>query len=159
MAWSASGHFRQFYVDLLKATIAPDLDATGALKLALFNNSITPDFDATAANSAYGAGTWVTGNEVSQSGQWATGGIALTTVTITGVAGGIMMLDSDDVTSGSAFTGSNIYGGLLYVDTLTTPVADQGLAGLYFGGTGFAVTSGTFSVQWSGSGIIRLDVA
>lgn len=160
MAWTASGQSRQLYADILDKTLTTfDFDAAAMLKAALYNNSITPDFDATAANFAYNAGQWATANEVYESGQWAQGGIVVVSNDITVVAGGIVMLDADDVASGSAFTATNIYGCLVYLDGVSTPVADQGVAGIYFGGTAFQVTNGVFTIQWSANGIYRFDVA
>jgi hypothetical protein len=156
MAWSASGGFRQTFIDGHNATIVLNLDLE-THKVALYGNSVTPDFDCTAAASAYGAGgTWTAGNEVSGTGYTATGS-ALTSTTVTAVAGGIEMWDAADISWSSA-TFSNAYGCLIYADALTTPVADQGIVAVYFGGA-FQVTSGTFTIQWSASGILRVDYA
>jgi hypothetical protein len=160
MAWSASGGFRQAMIDIFDKTLTGhDFDASSMFKVALYNNSVTPDFDATAANSAFNASTWTTTNEVSQSVQFPSGGVVLANNDVTGVAGGIAMLDADDTASGSAFTATNIYGCLIYMDAVTTPVADQGLCAIYFGGTAYGLTNGTFTIQWSASGIYRWDVA
>jgi len=155
MAWSASGGFRQTFADDLANTIALNLDLE-THKVALFNNSVTPDFDATAAASAYNAGTWLVANEVSGTGYTA-GGTALTSTTISTVAGGIVMWDAAD-TSWATATFSNAYGCLIYADALTTPVADQGIMAIYFGGA-YSVTSGTFTIQWNASGLMRVDYA
>jgi len=56
----------------------------------------------------------------------------------------------------ATFTGA--YGALIYADALTTPVADQGIMAVYFGGA-YSVTAGTFTIQWSANGIWRADVA
>jgi hypothetical protein len=156
MAWSASGGFRQTFADALNNVVAIDLGLE-THKAALFDNDITPDFDATAANSAYGAGQWVSaGNEVSGTG-YAAGGVAVTTTAVTVVAGGIMMWDAAD-TAWAGATFSNAYGCLIYADALAAPVADQGICAVYFGG-GYSVTAGTFTIQWHANGILRLDVA
>lgn len=155
MAWSASGGFRQMFIDDWKTTVTLNLDLE-THKVALFNNSVTPDFDATAANSAFNASTWTTTNEVSGTG-YTSGGALLTTTTVTGVAGGLVMWDADDV-AWAASTFSNAYGCLIYADAMTTPVADQGICAVYFGGA-YSVTSGTFTIQWSANGIMRVDFA
>lgn len=156
MAWSASGGFRQTFIDDWSTTIVLNLDLE-THKVALFNNSVTPDFDATAANTAYNAGTWTNAsNEVSGTGYTA-GGSALTSTTVTGVAGGIIMWDAADHAWTTA-TFSNAYGCLIYADALTTPVADQGICAVYFGGA-YSVTAGTFTIQWHANGIMRVDVA
>lgn len=155
MAWSASGSFRQTLIDGLAGIVVVNLDLE-THKVALFDNTVTPDFDATAASTAYNAGTWTTGKEASGTGYTA-GGTALTSTTVTGVAGGILMWDAADTAWASA-TFSGVYGCLIYADALTTPVADQGILAVYFGGT-YSVTSGTFTIQWSANGINRIDVA
>jgi len=155
MAWSASGAFRQTFIDDWLTTIVLNLDLE-THKVALFDNTVTPDFDATAANTAYGAGTWTTGKEMVGTGYTA-GGALLTSTTVTGVAGGIAMWDAADTAWTTAtFTGA--YGALIYADALTTPVADQGIMAVYFGGA-YSVTAGTFTIQWSANGIWRADVA
>lgn len=160
MAWSASGGFRQFFTDYFGNAAAfwsalPYLDLE-THKVALFGNSVTPDFDATAAASQYGAGgTWTTGNESSGSG-YSAGGIALTSTAITSVAGGITMFDAAD----SAWTTITVtaYGLLLYADALTSPVVDQGILAIYFGGA-FTTTAGNFTVQYAATGVYRDDNA
>lgn len=156
MAWSATKEFRQTAADIRDGTLtALDFDAASMFKVALYNNSITPDQDVTAANTAYNVGQWGTANEVYEAGQWAQAGVVLAGNDITTVAGGIVMFDANDTVSGSAFDGSNIYGCLIYADAVTTPVADQGVFYIYFGGTAFAVVNGTFTIQWAGTGIWR----
>ena len=154
MAWSASGAFRQTFADNLSGTIVLNLDLE-THKVALFGNGVTPDYDAAASAAKYGTGgTWTTGNEVSGTGYTA-GGTALTSTTVTTPSTGVVMWDAAD-TAWSSATISGIYGCLIYADALTTPVADQGILAVYFGGTNYAVTSGTFTVQWHSNGIYRL---
>lgn len=154
MAWSGSSVFRAFITDALGNTAAFDLDAD-SLKNALYNNTITPDKDVTSANSAYNAGQWATAQEVFQAGQWAQGGVALSGQTLTNPGSGLTMLDATDTSSGAAFTGANIFGCLIYDDTLAAPVADQGICFLSFGG-GSSVTAGQLTVVYSSSGLMRV---
>lgn len=158
-AWSASGGFRQYFTDYFGNAAAfwsalPHLDLE-THKVALFANAVTPDYDATAANSAYNAGTWTTGNESSGTGYTA-GGIALTSTAVTSVAGGITMWDAAD----SAWTTITVtaYGCLIYADALSSPVADQGIMAVYFGGA-FQTTAGNFTIQWAANGVYRDDNA
>jgi hypothetical protein len=154
MAWSDSKVFQQFLEDCVLNVTAFDLDSD-TFKVALYDNDITPDNDAAVANTAYNAGQWVTtGNEVSESGQWATGGVALTSPTISVGTADVVFWDATDTASGSAADLANVYGCLVYDDTLTTPVADQGVCYNYFGGTN-SVVNGTFTVVWSANGIWR----
>jgi hypothetical protein len=157
MAWSNSKIFRPFLSDAFLNVAAFDLDSD-VFKIALFDNDITPDNDVTSANSAYNVGQWASsGNEVSHSGQWATGGVALTSPTINASTADVVYWDAADTASGSAATLADVYGGLVYDDGLTTPVADQGICYLYFGGAN-AVTNGTFTVIYSANGIYRITL-
>ena len=153
MAWSNSKVFQQFLEDAVLNVAAFDLDSD-TFKAALYNNSITPDNDTTAANSAYNAGQWATANEQTESGQWAAGGVALTSPTINVGTADVVFWDASDTASGSAADLANVYGCLVYDDTLTTPVADQGICYNYFGGAN-SVTNGTFTIVWNASGIWR----
>jgi len=156
MAWSNSKIFRITLANALGNVTALDLDAD-SFKLANYNNSITPDQNVTAANTAYNVGQWTSANEISQSGQWAAGGITIGSTVLDTSTNGIVMFDGADVASGSAATLSNVFGGLVYDDTLTTPVADQGLCYLYYGGAA-SVTNGTLTVQFASTGICRFDL-
>lgn len=151
MAWSASGYFRQAMADNHNGVVVINWGLE-THKVALFGNSVTPDFNATAANSAYNAGTWTTGNEITGTGYTAAGAL-LTTTTVSTPSSGIVMWDADDATWASS-TFSGAYGALIYADALTTPVADQGILAVYFGAS-YAVTSGLFTIQWSANGIYR----
>lgn len=161
MAWSASGGFRQFFTDFFGNANAfwtpalPNLDLE-THKVALFGSGVTPDFDATAAASQYGAGgTWTTGNESTGTGYTA-GGSVLTSTTVTSVAGGITMWDAAD----QAWTTVTVtaHGCLVYADALTSPVVDQGIIAVWFGGA-FTTTAGNFTIQWSANGLYRDDNA
>jgi hypothetical protein len=152
MAWSNSKAFCQLISDVWGNTTAFDYDAD-TIKVALYNNSITPDQSVSAANSAYNAGQWAVANEQSSAGQWAAGGVALASKTNV-VASPNITIDAADTASGATATLASVFGCLVYDDTLTTPVADQGMSFNYFGGTN-SVTSGTFTVVWNSSGIMR----
>lgn len=157
MAWSNSKIFRPFLGDVLENAAAFDLGAD-SIKVALYDNDITPDNDVTAANSAYNVGQWVTtGNEVFEAGQWAQAGVALTSQTVDVATADVVFFDAADTASGSAADLANVYGCLVYDDTLTTPVADQGICYNYFGGAN-SVVNGTFTVVWSANGIFRFTL-
>lgn len=158
MAWSASAIFRPFIADMAANTAALDLDGTDTIKVALYDNDITPDNDVAAANSAYNAGQWTaSGNEVSEAGQWASGGVALTSPVVNSGTADVVFFDASDTASGSAADLANVYGCLVYDDTLTTPVADQGICYNYFAGSN-SVVNGTFTVQWHSNGIWRITL-
>jgi hypothetical protein len=167
MAWSASGLSRQFVIDRMAGTIATfkwvNSGTPDSFKVALYDNSVTPSRDDTAAAYAYGGSSWATGGagtgtpQVFQAVQWPQAGVALATGgTSAGTGGsGIAMFDATDLASGTACTLSNAYGCFVYDDTLTSPVADQGICHNSFA-TGAAVTNGTFTIQWSANGVWRV---
>ena len=167
MAWAGSSMFRQWNADCLTRTQTSLNFATDVPKVALYDNTITPDNDVTAVNSAYAGGVWsATGGgtgtpQVYQAGQWAQGGVALSgatgTTNFTGTADAIWY-DATDTASGAAATISNIVGCLVYDDTLSAPVGDQGICYNYFGGAQ-GVSAGTFTVVWHANGIWRINSA
>lgn len=159
MAWADSRVFRQAVADVFGNTTAMDLSGAGvdAPKVALYNNTPTPDKDVTAANSAYNVDQWVTAQEQYQAAQWAQGGVVLASPAITNPSTGVVMFDAADTASGAATTLSNVFGALVYDDTLTTPVADQGICFNYLGGSN-SVVAGTFTVVWSSNGLWRASV-
>lgn len=155
MAWSGSGLFTATIRDILDATAVIDLDGA-TFKVALFNNSVTPDFDVASANTAYGAGVWAS-NEVTGT-NWAAGGVALAgnDVTAASPAAGQVKWDATDV-SEALVTVADAHGCLIYADSVTTPVADQGLIAVYFGGA-YSATNGTFAITWHANGIFYIDL-
>jgi hypothetical protein len=154
VAWSNSKISRAFLASVLGNVAAFDLDAD-ALKVALYDNDITPDSNASAANFAYNAGQWASaGNEVFQAIQWPQGGVPLANQVLNSATSDVVFLDADDTASGSSATLSNVFGCLVYDDTLAAPVADQGICFNYFGGSN-SVVSGTFTIVWNANGILR----
>ena len=159
MAWSNSRWFIFAIRDALTNTAAIDL-TLDTHKAALYDNDITPDQDVTAANSAYNVDQWaIAGNEVSDGTEWDAGGEPITGTD----------LDDDDVTGtiewdatntpsgGTSATLAAVFGCLNYAEALASPVANQGLAFSYFGGTN-DVTNGTFTIIWADAGIANIDV-
>jgi len=153
MAWADSRVFRQFLADVWGNTTAIDLDS-GSFKAALYNNTITPDNDVTAANSAYNVSQWATAQEVSESGQWAAGGVALAGLSLNVGTADVVFWDANDTVSGSAADLTNATGTLVYENVVATPVANQGVCYNYFGGPN-SVVNGTFTIIWNALGLFR----
>lgn len=154
MAWSASKIFMAYIEDVLENTTAMDANSD-TFKAALYDNDITPDQTVTSANTAYNVGQWaIAGNEVSEAGQWDAGGVALASVTSTRTSN-VYTFDAADTASGAAADLAAVFGALVYDDTITTPVADQGVCYNYFGGSN-SVVNGTFTVVWNASGIFAI---
>lgn len=150
MAWSNSKVFSAYQTDSWNRTSALDANAD-AYKCALFNTTPTPDQTVAAASTGFNTGQWVTANEVTATG-WPTGGNALASIT-SAFASNVYTFDAADRAGGASDTVTATFGCLIYDDTVTTPVADQGLCYLYFGGTQ-SVTAGTFTVVFNASGIV-----
>jgi hypothetical protein len=153
MAWSNSKIFMAYLEDSFENTAALDLNSD-TFKAALYNNSITPDQTVASASTAYNTGQWALANEVSEAGQWAAGGVALSSVT-SAFASNVFTFDAADTASGTAADLANVHGVLVYDDTIATPVADQGVCYNYLGGAN-SVVNGTFTVVWNASGIFAI---
>lgn len=167
MAFTSSSMFRAWTAAVLgqgqTAAVLPAAYAglgADTVNVALFNNTGTPDKDATLATSGYNASAsqWVTANEVTGSGIWAAAGRPLSGKTITNPATGVTMFDATDLAGAGTGTLANVYGCLVYDDTITAGtggVADQGICFNYFGGAQ-SVTAGTFTIVWNANGIARI---
>ena len=155
MAWSASGLFGQTLMDILANTTAIDLNSDD-FYIALYNNSVTPNYSASAATVAFGTGTW-SGNEVFGTG-WSTGGVSLGAISFTldQPAAGQFFFDSANVSQPTT-TLSNIYGCMVYDQTIATPVADQGLFAVMFSGAPYSTTAGTLTITVDTSGWFYSD--
>jgi hypothetical protein len=156
MAWSGSSIFRQLIADYIPNTASMDWAGATTVKAALYNNSITPDNDVTAANTAYNAGQWTNTNEVSDGTDWDAGGEPVTARTLGIATADTVTLDADDTPqSGASTTLADVHGCLVYNDSATTPVANQGFCYNYFGGAQ-SVTDGNFTIVWHANGVWRL---
>ena len=156
MAWTDSKIFSAMVTDALNGTEPFDLN-TDAFKAALYNTTTAPDQTVTSANTAYAVGQWVVGNEIDDGTNWDTGGEPLTAVTSV-FSSNVYTFDAADTPQGGATTTlAAVFGCLVYDDTVTTPVADQGVCYNYFGGSQ-SVTAGTFTIVWNGSGIFTLTL-
>lgn len=159
MSWSASAIFREWpnQTFQVSGTSYTGLDSD-TVKAALFNNTGTPDKDAAVASTGYNTGQWVTANEVTGASEWVAGGRALASKTFTSPASGTFMFDAADLIGVATVTMANVYGCLVYDDTISGgTVAKQGVSFHYFGGAQ-SVTSGTFSVMWNTNGLLRITV-
>lgn len=155
MAWANSKIFVATIEDALENTTALDLN-TDTFNVALFDNTITPSQTVASASTAYGAGVWASGG-VSDATGWPAIGRPLASVT-SAFSSNVYTFDAADTVSvNSTTTLSDVHGCLVYDDSLTTPVADQGLCFNYFGGAQ-SVTSGQFTVIWNSSGILALTL-
>lgn len=131
-----------------------------AVKAALFDNTVSPDATAAVASTGYNSGTWTTGKEQTHA-NWAAGGRALGTKTYASVTAGSQTtagaigFDAADLAGAGTLTLANVYGCLVYDDTISSgTVADQGMCFNYFGGVQ-SVTGGTFTIVWDATGVFK----
>jgi hypothetical protein len=171
MSWSTaadSAVFRTFIKAALGSAQTADVLpaawgglAADTLNVALYGNSGTPTKDDTLAHSGYNAtgSPWVTANQVTDT-NWAAAGRPLASKAFSTPSSGVVMFDAADTASNGTVTLANVYGCLVYDDTITAGtggIADEAVSYHYFGGAQ-SVTGGTFTVVWNANGLFRVTV-
>lgn len=157
MSWTDSRVFAAWITNpMLGNTAGLPSGYTGltadVVKAALFNGTPTPDRTAAVASTGYNTGQWVTANEVTGASEWVAGGRTLAGAAVTN-ASGVVTYSANNLTGAATLTMSGINGCLVYDNAITGgTVAKQAFCYNYFGGS-LSVTSGTFSLNWSLSGI------
>jgi hypothetical protein len=148
MAMSSSGLVLPTWQTSLNGTQTV-LNLVAATNLiALFNNTITNNLstDTSYAVAPYNA------NEVTGT-NWAAGGVALTSQTITESPTSVLMWDAADVSVANAtFTGAR--GGLIYANANTPK---NGICLVNFGAD-YSPVAGTFTISWAATGIATIDL-
>lgn len=160
MAFTASAIFREWVTGPMMQSAGTGYTGldSDVVNVALFNNTTTPDKDAAVGSTGYNTGVWVTGNEVTDATNWVAGGRALASKTFTTPATGVAMFDAADLAGAGNVTLANVYGCLVYDNTITAgTVAKQGACFNYFGGAQ-SVTAGTFTIVWHANGVHRFTV-
>ena len=146
---TASGFFVPTMIDILDVTqLAVDFDLE-THRAALFTNSLAATDLVT--NTAYGVAPY-NANEVPNATGYTTGGELLTGTTYVAGVAGASTFDATD-TAWVTSTFSAVRGVVLYADALA---GNNGLLAITFGAD-FAVTVGTFTIQWNASGIFTID--
>lgn len=162
MAWSASKIFSALITDSLAKTTLLDINSD-TINMAIFDTSVTPDQTVASAASAYGAGVWnaghLTDTGTSTPAGWPTVGRPLVTPSCT-FGTNVVTFDAVDTVSANAVTTiTAAFGVLAYSDTIASPVADQGICYLYFGGTQ-TITLGTLTLVYAAppDGLFKLTL-
>jgi hypothetical protein len=159
VAWTVSGVFEAWFEQVMQVsgTGYTGLDSD-TVNGALFNNTGTPDKTVAVASTGFNTGQWVTANEVTDATNWVSGGRALASKTFTSPSSGVMMFDAADLAGGGTMTVANVFGVLVYDNSITAgTVAKQGVSFHYLGGAQ-GVTAGTMTIIWSASGLFRVTV-
>ena len=154
MAWAASGIYTQ--VLNLNLVAAAGLPWTNSgLKFYVTNNSDTlcSDYHIAAASAIYTAA-----NEVHDSTNWPAGGVAASALASGGLNISLAVGTTGPGPSVVTYSASNIS---VATTTLASPGAFGGYfywaanatkylgIGIFFGGTGYITTGGTFAVNWA----------
>ncbi len=154
-----SAIFKAYVADCLTGTLAANahISSGGTWQACLFTDTGTPDNRVASANTAYNAGAWASGNEVS-SGIWPAKGRPLVWGSATrwtsGTGDDYSTFDADDTAGTGSGTVSGAFGDFIFDDALATGVTDQGLCYHSFGGSK-GVSGGTFTIQWHANGVCR----
>jgi len=149
MAITASGLYGLTLEKFLNVTSLPSsgLESETAVKTLMVLDALTPDFNAHDFRND------VTANEVSGTGYTA-GGVVLTTTELT-VATGVLTYDAADA-SWSSSTIANAMAGVGYFARGGADTADE-LVFLSDFVNAASSSNGTFTIQWSASGIFTVD--
>jgi hypothetical protein len=158
--WTESGLYAASLNQVLGAPATTfNWDST-TNKFFLTNNSDTPNYAQALASAIY-----ATTNECSGTG-WAAGGVAVSalaagagsiapTLTISSPPPTVAIWGATNV-SVATTTLAAAYGGYFYT---TTAAANYKIIGIYFGGSGYATTAGTFAITWAGGVIANITCA
>ena len=169
MAWTESGLFAYpLYLESLTGVAAATY---GWLQAANNYFYLTTNSD-TVASSGYGQtasslNAYTSTYEVtSTSGNWPAGGLASSVLatgsgtlnpafSITGTAPTVIAWTANNVSVAST-TLANAYGGYFYSNTASPKYR---IIGIYFGGSGYSTTAGTFAITWSSGDIATITCA
>lgn len=149
MSITASGLYGLTLEKFLNVTSLPasGLESETAVKVLMVTDTETPDFNADAFRNA------VTANEVSGTG-YSAGGVVITATELT-IAGGVLTYDAADASWASS-TIANAMAAVGYFARGGADTADE-LVFLSDFVSAASSSGGTFTVQWSGSGIWTCD--
>lgn len=149
MAITASGLYGLTLEKMMNATALPTngLESETAVKVLMVTDSETPDFNADNFRDD------VTANEVSGAG-YSAGGVVITSTELT-LSGGVLTYDAADA-SWSSSTIANAMAAVGYFVRGGADTADEVIFLSDFVSAASS-SSGTFSIQWSASGIFTVD--
>jgi hypothetical protein len=157
--WTESGLYAATLNQLLQVSTAPNWLLT-TNKFFLTNNSDTPNYAQAAASAIY-----ATTNECNGTG-WAAGGVAVSALAVgaTSIAPTLTISTPPPTTAIWGATNVSVatttipaaYGGYFYW-AAGSPQAK--IIGIYFGGSGYATTAGTFAITWASNVIANITCA
>lgn len=157
MAWSTSYVVPSTLVSALLSQgsrLQLDLSSTSAqFNVALFGTTVVPNVDTDP--QAYGSAPWNTGECTGTN--WSAGGVALSLsgAGLTHQSGGFLQFTAGNVSVANTTISTGVFGCLIYAQTLTPQAA---LCAVYFGGSGYTTSAGTFGITWPSSGIWTVEL-
>jgi hypothetical protein len=157
MTWSSSYIVPSTLVSALESNgsrLQLDLTPTSTqLYVALYGNSVTPDVDTDP--QAYNVAPWNTGEATGVN--WPAGGVSLSLAGagLTHQPGGFLQFTSGNVSVASTTISTGVFGCLIYAQALSPQAA---LCAVYFGGSGYTTSAGTFGITWPSSGIWTIEL-
>ena len=152
MAWSTSYVVPSTLVSALQANgtrINLDLSSASVNDyLALYDNTVTPNVDTDP--QSYNVAPWNTGEVTGTN--WSAGGVNLNLAGagLTHQSGGYLRYAAGNVSVASTTISTGVYGCLIYDNSLSPKAA---ICAVWFGGSGYTTSSGTFGITWPASGI------
>jgi hypothetical protein len=122
--------------------------ASAGLYLALYDNTVTPNVDTDP--QSYNVAPWNTGESTGTN--WSAGGVnlSLSGAGLTHQTGGNLKFAAGNISVANTTLSDAIYGCLIY-DSLLSPEA--AVCAVWFGGSGYTTSAGTFGITWPASGI------
>jgi hypothetical protein len=147
MAWTKSGLYSLTFRDALNATNLAVDHSLATHKWAMYDNTITPAFQTDTA--------YATTGEVTGTGYTAGGQVIVSPTFAVAGATAVLTYDMADQVWASP-TSVTAYGAQLYLDALA---GNNLLVGMWFGGSPFTSTAGTFTIQFAGTGVYTITFA
>lgn len=145
----ASGLYGVTLRDVFDASALPVDYISDTIKFLLVTDTHTPAFDTDDEITDVD-------NQIANGSGYTTGGVTLGTKTLV-ASSSVLTFDAADA-AWTTSTFSAVRGGIMWDDTVTTPTADPLIMAMTFGAD-YAVTSGTFTVQFNASGIFYITYA
>ena len=152
MAWSTSYVVPSTLVSALQANgtrINLDLSSASVNDyLALFDNTVTPNVDTDP--QSYAVAPWASGEVTGTN--WSAGGVNLNLsgAGLTHQTGGNLRYTAGNVSVATTTISTATYGCLIYDNSLSPKAA---ICAVWFGGSGYTTSAGTFGITWPASGI------
>lgn len=157
MAWASSYIVPSTLVSALKSNASRlqlDLSASSTqLFTALYSNAVTPNVDTDP--QTYNVAPWNTGEVTGTN--WPAGGVALslTGLGLTHQSGGFLQFTAVNVSVANTTISTGVFGALIYAQTLSPQAV---VCAVYFGGSGYTTSAGTFGITWPSSGIWTIEL-